>query len=141
MPSHGQECKRFYFLQEMRSESFRQLAGGDKALYRFVGAPVSYGSFRGRLYRRHAGAGPGIVAGLQTGYRRLHRSRGPYDFPPLTDPVLKIIFGPPSGLARTQPINFVTAGLDDRTVDPGNTRRLPTMAAFVKLAFGCFAAT
>ncbi len=58
---------------------------------------------------------------------------GPYDFLPLTDPVLKTIFGPPSGLARTQPVNFVTqgappaflaAGLDDKTVDPGNSARL-----------------
>ena len=58
---------------------------------------------------------------------------GPYDFLPLTDPVLKTIFGPPSSLARTQPINFVSpgappaflaAGDDDQTVDPGNTARL-----------------
>lgn len=58
---------------------------------------------------------------------------GPYDFLPLTDPVLQTIFGPAAGLARTQPINFVTpgappaflaAGLQDHTVDPGNTARL-----------------
>lgn len=58
---------------------------------------------------------------------------GPYDFLPLTDPVLKIIFGPQAGLARTQPINFVApgappaflaAGLDDSIVDPGNSTRL-----------------
>ena len=58
---------------------------------------------------------------------------GPYDFLPLTDPVLKIIFGPPAGLARTQPIDFVTsgappaflaAGMKDATVDPGNSTRL-----------------
>ncbi len=58
---------------------------------------------------------------------------GPYDFLPLTDPVLKKIFGPPDQLARTQPINFVTpgappaflaAGTADHTVNPGNTTRL-----------------
>lgn len=58
---------------------------------------------------------------------------GPYDFLPLTDPVLQRIFGPPAGLARTQPINFVrpgappaflAAGTEDRTVDPGNSVRL-----------------
>ncbi|MDE2238904.1 MAG: prolyl oligopeptidase family serine peptidase, partial [Rhodospirillales bacterium] len=58
---------------------------------------------------------------------------GPYDFLPLRDPVLKKIFGPPDGLARTQPINFVSpgapptflaAGTADHTVSPGNTKRL-----------------
>ena len=58
---------------------------------------------------------------------------GPYDFLPLTDPILKKIFGPPGQLARTQPINFVTsgappaflaAGTADHTVNPGNTTRL-----------------
>jgi acetyl esterase/lipase len=58
---------------------------------------------------------------------------GPYDFLPLHDPVIKIIFGPPNELARTQPINFVTrgappaflaAGLRDTTVDPQNSVRL-----------------
>lgn len=58
---------------------------------------------------------------------------GPYDFLPLRDPILKIIFGPRDERARTQPINFVTngappaflaAGKDDKTVDPGNTTRL-----------------
>jgi acetyl esterase/lipase len=58
---------------------------------------------------------------------------GPYDFLPLTDPVLKLIFGPPDGLAATQPINYVSAGAPpmflaagdaDTTVDPGNVTRL-----------------
>jgi acetyl esterase/lipase len=65
---------------------------------------------------------------------------GPYDFLPLTSPTLQAIFGPPDQLAQTQPINFVTAaappiwlaaGADDRTVDPGNTRRLAARAAQV----------
>ncbi len=58
---------------------------------------------------------------------------GPYDFLPLHDPVIKIIFGAPDELARTQPINFITsgappaflaAGLRDTTVDPQNSMRL-----------------
>ncbi len=58
---------------------------------------------------------------------------GPYDFLPLDNPTLKIIFGPPQYLASTQPINFVApgappaflaAGLRDGTVDPSNTTRL-----------------
>lgn len=58
---------------------------------------------------------------------------GPYDFLPLRDPVIKVIFGPPEGLASTQPIHFVTpgappaflaAGLRDTTVEPQNSMRL-----------------
>jgi acetyl esterase/lipase len=57
---------------------------------------------------------------------------GPYDFLPLTDPVLKNIFPAPQR-AASQPINFVkgdeppmflAAGRRDTTVDPGNTDRL-----------------
>ncbi|HQT46960.1 MAG TPA: alpha/beta hydrolase [Acidocella sp.] len=63
---------------------------------------------------------------------------GPYDFLPLTSPTLQAIFGPPDQLAQTQPINFLSAsvppiwlaaGADDKTVDPGNTRRLAARAA------------
>ena len=58
---------------------------------------------------------------------------GPYDFLPLRDPKLKIIFGPEDGLADTQPINHATgdappmrllAGDRDTVVDPGNSTRL-----------------
>jgi acetyl esterase/lipase len=58
---------------------------------------------------------------------------GPYDFLPLTDPTLQVIFGPERNRAQTQPINFVTAdappmllvtGTDDSTVRPRNTERL-----------------
>lgn len=58
---------------------------------------------------------------------------GPYDFLPLRSPVLKEIFGPESGLAATQPINFVSDGAppvllatgdSDRSVNPGNSTRL-----------------
>jgi len=57
---------------------------------------------------------------------------GPYDFLPLHDDALKVIFSG-GDLARTQPINFVkggeppallVAGRLDTTVDPGNTLRL-----------------
>ena len=58
---------------------------------------------------------------------------GPYDFLPLRDPTLKIIFGPKQARPATQPINYVTAdappmflaaGTADKVVDPGNTTRL-----------------
>ena len=55
---------------------------------------------------------------------------GPYDFLPLKDPDLKIIFGPPEGRAATQPITYVTSeappllllsGDADGVVDPRNS--------------------
>jgi acetyl esterase/lipase len=58
---------------------------------------------------------------------------GPYDFLPLTSENLKRIFAPEATIARTQPINFATAGAppmllatgdDDTTVNPRNTARL-----------------
>jgi acetyl esterase/lipase len=58
---------------------------------------------------------------------------GPYDFLPLTDPVLKIIFGTARNLALTQPITYadgtappmlLATGRLDTVVSPGNTRRL-----------------
>jgi acetyl esterase/lipase len=58
---------------------------------------------------------------------------GPYDFLPLHDDELKVIFGPESERPRSQPINYASpqappmlllAGHDDDTVDPGNTLRL-----------------
>jgi acetyl esterase/lipase len=58
---------------------------------------------------------------------------GPYDFLPLTDPVLQVIFGTEPDLARTQPITFAdgsappflaVSGLTDDTVRPGNSMRL-----------------
>ncbi len=57
---------------------------------------------------------------------------GPYDFLPLKDDALKIIFSG-GDIQRTQPITFVkggepaamlVAGIKDETVDPGNTARL-----------------
>jgi len=58
---------------------------------------------------------------------------GPYDFLPLRDETLKIIFGSPETRAATQPIAYVSAdgpplflaaGTGDKVVDPGNTTRL-----------------
>jgi acetyl esterase/lipase len=58
---------------------------------------------------------------------------GPYDFLPLHDDELKIIFGAEAERPRSQPINYASpqappmlllAGRDDTTVDPGNTLRL-----------------
>jgi acetyl esterase/lipase len=55
---------------------------------------------------------------------------GPYNFLPLTDPVLQVIFGTEPDLARTQPITFadgsgpqalLISGLDDTTVLPANS--------------------
>lgn len=58
---------------------------------------------------------------------------GPYDFLPLRNETLKKIFAPQDTIARTQPINFVSAasppallvtGETDSAVSPGNTQRL-----------------
>ncbi|MBV9734393.1 MAG: alpha/beta hydrolase [Acidisphaera sp.] len=77
-------------------------------------------------YLREAGVDPCDIAGVIG-------LAGPYDFLPLHDATLKVIFGPPADWPRSQPIDFVTpaappmllaAGTDDHTVDPGNTVRL-----------------
>jgi acetyl esterase/lipase len=58
---------------------------------------------------------------------------GPYDFLPLHDRELQVIFGPEAERPRSQPINYASpqappmlllAGREDDTVDPGNTLRL-----------------
>ena len=63
---------------------------------------------------------------------------GPYDFLPLVDPELKIIFGQPPTPPGTQPINHVDggnppmlllAGASDTTVLPRNTTRLAARIA------------
>jgi acetyl esterase/lipase len=67
---------------------------------------------------------------------------GPYDFLPLRDPKLKIIFGPEDQRRDTQPIAhadgrsppmLLAAGTRDGTVDPGNATR---MAAAVQARGG-----
>lgn len=67
---------------------------------------------------------------------RVHRTvglAGPYDFLPLVDPILQVIFGTEPALARTQPITFadgtaspflLVSGLDDTTVRPANSMHL-----------------
>ena len=64
---------------------------------------------------------------------------GPYDFLPLTDPELKIIFSPANDdLMRTQPITYadgtappllLVTGRLDQTVSPGNVTRLAARLA------------
>jgi acetyl esterase/lipase len=58
---------------------------------------------------------------------------GPYDFLPITDRKLKVIFGPPATWPSTQPIAhadakdpplWLAAGDNDMVVDPGNSTRL-----------------
>jgi acetyl esterase/lipase len=58
---------------------------------------------------------------------------GPYDFLPITDKTLKVIFGPPSTWPSTQPIAhadakdpplWLAAGDKDMVVDPGDSTRL-----------------
>lgn len=65
---------------------------------------------------------------------------GPYDFLPLRDATLKIIFGPEAVRGASQPINFVTAAAPpallvassgDTRVDPGNAPRLAKRIAEV----------
>ncbi len=77
-------------------------------------------------YLREAGFDPATLAGMIG-------LSGPYDFLPLTDPALKIIFGAEEEWPRSQPINFVTpsappmflaTGTGDDTVYPRNTEHL-----------------
>lgn len=58
---------------------------------------------------------------------------GPYDFLPIEDPVLQVVFGPPARAADTQPITFadgrnppmlLATDENDTTVLPRNTDRL-----------------
>ncbi|USU21111.1 alpha/beta hydrolase [Paraburkholderia fungorum] len=106
---------------------------------------AEYGGDPSRIFLMGHSAGAHIVALLATDGHYLaaqHMSKrdisgviglaGPYDFLPLTDPVLKDVF-PASLRAASQPINFVSgdeppmflaAGKRDSTVDPGNTDRL-----------------
>jgi acetyl esterase/lipase len=78
------------------------------------------------VYLRKVGVEPESLAGVIG-------ISGPYDFLPLTDPTLKIIFGPEDTWPQSQPINFVTpsappmllvTGAADHTVYPRNTEHL-----------------
>lgn len=75
-------------------------------------------------------AGAGLAPAQLSGFIGL---AGPYDFLPLKKETLKRIFAPEAAIARTQPINFVSAsapptllatGEQDSVVSPGNTQRL-----------------
>ncbi len=90
-----------------------------------AGAQIAAMLALNKQYLRSAGADPRAVAGLIG-------LSGPYDFLPLKKDTLKKIFGDPAP-RTTQPVDFVTAdappallinGSDDKTVDPGNSRRL-----------------
>lgn len=107
---------------------------------------VRFGGDPNRLFVMGHSAGGYIAAMLAINGRYLnavgldpHRDlagligvSGPYDFLPLKDETLKVIFGG-ANRADTQPINYVTrsappsllvTGLSDGTVDPGNASRL-----------------
>jgi acetyl esterase/lipase len=69
----------------------------------------------------------------RTRLRNMIGLAGPYDFLPLTDPLLQVIFGTEPDLRRTQPITFadgsgpqalLISGLDDTTVFPANSTNL-----------------
>jgi len=104
-----------------------------------------YGADSARLFLMGHSAGAHIAALLATDGRYLAAQQmnkqqirgviglaGPYDFLPLTDPILEQVF-PLTQRAASQPINFVqgdeppmllAAGTRDTTVDPGNADRL-----------------
>lgn len=112
-----------------------------------AGHAREYGGDPGRLTLMGHSAGAHIAALLTLDPHWLARERldprralagtvglaGPYDFLPLKDPILKVIFGPPARLADTQPINFVdgrnppmflATDAGDTTVEPRNTEAL-----------------
>lgn len=69
----------------------------------------------------------------QTDIRGALGLAGPYDFLPITDRKLKVIFGPPAAWPSTQPMAhadakdpplWLAAGSTDEVVDPGNSTRL-----------------
>ena len=97
----------------------------------------------GRIHLMGHSAGAYIAAMLALDARWLGDARarikstvglaGPYDFLPLTDPILQLIFATESDLDRTQPIHFASgnaaplylaSGRADLTVRPGNATRL-----------------
>ena len=108
---------------------------------------VEFGGDPGRLVLMGHSAGAHIAALLTLDPRWLaadgldtHRDiagmvglAGPYDFLPIKDPKLKVIFGPPARLSDTQPITFVdgrnplmflATDAGDPTVEPRNTYSL-----------------
>jgi acetyl esterase/lipase len=100
--------------------------GGDPArLYLMGHSAGAYIAAMLALDRRWLGARPKIAGMIGLS--------GPYDFLPLTDPMLQRIFAPENEWPATQPIFYargdappllLLTGDDDDTVDPGNTARL-----------------
>ncbi len=107
----------------------RQLGGDPGKLFLMghsAGAQIATLLALDGIYLRRVGLEPSVLAGVIG-------LSGPYDFLPLTDPTLKIIFGPEGDWPNSQPINFVTAsappmllatGTSDDTVYPRNTEHL-----------------
>lgn len=101
-------------------------------------AAANIGAFGGDaeamfLLGHSAGAYNAVMAGLHPAAPRLKGViglAGPYDFLPIKDKVLKIIFGTAADIRETQPVRhvhsgappmFLAAGGADRTVMPRNT--------------------
>jgi acetyl esterase/lipase len=112
------------------SRANAQRFGGDPAhlflMGHSAGAQIATLLALDPTYLRRAGMEPSSLAGVIG-------ISGPYDFLPLTDPTLQIIFGPEETWPRSQPINFVTpsappmllaTGTADETVYPRNTVHL-----------------
>jgi acetyl esterase/lipase len=105
--------------------------GGDpKRIFLMGHSAGAYNAVMLALDRRWLGE-VGMTA--QTDIRGALGLAGPYDFLPITDRKLKVIFGPPSTWPSTQPIAHADAkdpplwlatGADDEVVDPGNSTRL-----------------
>jgi len=105
-----------------------------------------YGGDAGKLFVMGHSAGAHIAAMLNYDERFLRAAggepkwirgfiglSGPYDFLPITDPVLKIVFGPEDRYPQSQPIHFVDGteapalllhGRDDQVVWPRNSEHL-----------------
>lgn len=129
---------------EIRFPAFMQDAAAAVAWTRAHIA--KYGGDQDRLFLMGHSAGAQIATLLALDASYLHADgldpeelagviglAGPYDFLPLHDKKLELIFGAEPDRWQSQPINFVTpqappmflaAGIADTTVDPGNTRRL-----------------
>jgi acetyl esterase/lipase len=126
---------------EVRYPAF--IADGASAVRWTLGHIAEYGGDPDRVsvMGHSAGAYIALMLALNPAYLGEARGRlksavglaGPYDFLPLTDPKLKIIFGTEPDLALTQPIAYadgtappvlLATGRLDQIVSPGNVTRL-----------------
>ncbi len=141
LAAHGIACAipDYRLFPEIRFPAFMEDAAAALAL---VAAQPCVAANRLFLMGHSAGAHIATLLALDPRYRRAAGApaprgviglAGPYDFLPLQSPVLREIFGPEKRWPDSQPIRFVTphsppmllaAGGRDRTVLPGNTRRL-----------------